>query len=489
MVVAGALWTLGFRLIERSLSLVSTLILARLLTPEYFGLVAMSTAVVTMVELFTTLGFEQALIRDQQATRAQYDTAWTLNAALGLCAGLAIAGLANPIAAFFGESRLPPLLYILAFVPLLDGLTNVGIVDFRKHLKFHLDFRIQVIKKLAGVIATVALALVWRSAWALVLGTVIGRIVGLAMSYVMHPYRPGFSLSGGRGLLKFSLWVFLNNLLQFLRLQSANLVIGRVAGAQPLGMYTLAYDISNLPTTQIVTPLNRAVMPGFAKLANDRTRVQNAFLKVLAIVAVAAIPVGVGIACLAHLVVPLLLGQQWLGAVPAVRWLALFGVTMALQMNVQSLYNGIGKPHINALVNVGLVAVLVPMLVVMTRQSGIVGAAQAYVVTGMLVLPVNYVIATRTIQMPLWRVMREIWRPVLGSAAMALALAWFPPAAGPAGSSVSLLWSFAASVAFGATVYVLAVLCGWWLVGRPDGAEQYCIEGAAKLLRKARRPH
>lgn len=486
MVAAGALWTLGFRLVERSLGLVSTLILARLLTPEYFGLVAMATAVVTMVELFTTLGFEQALIRDQEATRAQYDTAWTLNVALGLGAGLVIAGLAHPIAAFFDEPRLPPLLYLLALVPLLDGLANIAVVDFRKNLQFHLDFKVQVIKKLAGAIATVALALAWRSAWALVLGTVIGRVVGLAMTYVMHPYRPRFSLSGGNGLLKYSLWIFVNNLLQFLRLQSANFVIGRVAGARPLGMYTLAYDISNLPTTQIVTPLNRAVMPGFAKLANDRPRIQNAFLKVLAVVALAAIPAGVGIACLAHLVVPLLLGQQWLGAIPAVRWLALFGITMALQMNVQSLYNGIGKPHINALVNVALVIVLVPMLVLMARQSGIVGAAQAYVITGMVVLPVNYLIATRTIEMPVWRVLREIWRPSLGSAAMALALTTVSVGGAPAGAGLSLLWTFLASVVLGVAVYVLVVLVSWRLAGRPDGAEQYCLEIASKMLAKAR---
>jgi lipopolysaccharide exporter len=480
LVAAGAFWTLGFKFVERLLGLVSTIILARLLSPEHFGLVAMAMTFVTMIELFTTLGFEQALIRDQQATRAEYDTAWTLNIALGLAAGLSILALAQVSAVFFQEPRLPPYLYLLATVPLLDGLQNTGVVDFRKHLQFAKDFNIQVVKKLVAVIVTVVLALMWRNAWALVIGIVAGRAVGLIMSYVMHPFRPRLSLSGGRGLLRYSLWIFINNLLNFLRTQGANFVVGRIAGGRPLGLYNAAYELSNLPTSQLVMPLNRAVMPGFAKLAHDPSRIQRGFLKVLAVVAIAAIPAGVGMSCLAHLVVPLVLGQQWLDAIPAMRWLAIFGITLALQMNVQSLYNAIGRPHVTAYVTAGLVTILLPTLVFMVQRNGIVGAAQAYVVTGLLVLPANYALAVRVIQMRAVDVLRELWRPFVASLVMVAALRWFPPAAVDPGGGV-LLWRFATSAAFGAGVYAAVVWLTWRVSGSPEGGESFVLERWAAL--------
>lgn len=476
LVAAGAFWTLGFKFVERFLGLVSTIILARLLSPEHFGLVAMATTFVTMIELFTTLGFEQTLIRDQEATRAEYDTAWTLNVALGLAGGLAIMALAQTSAVFFQEPRLPPFLFLLATVPLLDGLQNIGVVDFRKHLQFAKDFKIQVVRKLVAVIVTVALALVWRNAWALVIGIVAGRVVGLVMSYVMHPFRPRLSLSGGRDLLRYSLWIFINNLLNFLRTQGANFVVGRIAGSRPLGLYTAAYELSNLPTSQLVMPLNRAVMPGFAKLAHDPPRMQRGFLKVLAVIAVAAIPAGVGISCLAHLIVPLMLGQQWLDAIPATRWLAIFGVTLALQMNVQSLYNAIGRPQVTAYVTAGLVVILLPTLVFMVHRNGILGAAQAYVITGLLVLPANYALAIRVVGIRAADVLRELWRPLVASLVMVAALRWFPPAGPVGGGGLHLLWKFIVSAAFGAGVYAAVVWLAWRAADSPEGGESFVLE-------------
>ena len=487
LVTTGAFWTLGFKFSERFLGLVSTIILARLLSPEHFGLVAMAMTFVTMIELFTTLGFEQALIRDQEATRAEYDTAWTLNVALGLIGGLAIVALAQVTAAFFREPGLPPYLFLLAVVPLLDGLQNIGIVDFRKHLQFAKDFNIQVVRKLVAVIVTVVLALVWRDAWALVIGIVVGRVVGLVMSYAMHPFRPRMSLSGGRELLRYSLWVFINNLLNFLRTQGANFVVGRFAGGRSLGLYNAAYEVSNLPTSALVMPLNRAVMPGFAKLAHDPARIQRGFLKVLAVIAIAAIPAGVGISCLAHLIVPLMLGQQWLEAIPATRWLAIFGVTLALQMNVQSLYNAIGRPQVTAYVTAGLVAILLPALVFMVQRNGIVGAAQAYVITGLLVLPANYALAIRVVGIRAVQVLGELWRPLLASLVMVATLRWFPPAGPAGGGGLHLLWSFVASAACGAGVYAFVIWLVWRASGSPEGGESFVLERWTALRNRWRK--
>jgi hypothetical protein len=147
---------------------------------------------------------------------------------------------------------------------------------------------------------------------------------------------------------------------------------------------------------------------------------------------------------------------------------------------VQSLYNAIGRPHVTAYVTAGLVTILLPTLVFMVQRNGIVGAAQAYVVTGLLVLPANYALAVRVIQMRAVDVLRELWRPFVASLVMVAALRWFPPAAVDPGGGV-LLWRFATSAAFGAGVYAAVVWLTWRVSGSPEGGESFVLERWAAL--------
>ncbi len=204
--MSGSVWMIAMRWSMRLLGLVSTAILARLLTPEDFGLVAMAAIAVGLVEVFSQIGVELALIRHPNPQRRHYDTAWTFNLLTGLILGGLMVLVAPLAAAFFEEPRVEPVLWVLAAAPLVRGAVNIGIVDFRRDLRFAKDFQYNFITRIAGFVTTVTLALVFRNYWALVIGTMAHGVYGLIVSFFIHPYRRlGDSVDLGNGLARIPL--------------------------------------------------------------------------------------------------------------------------------------------------------------------------------------------------------------------------------------------------------------------------------------------
>ena len=137
----GATWMVMLRLAVRSIGLINTFILARLLLPEDFGLIALAMVTITLLDTLSEFGFETALIRDQKTTRAHYDTAWTVAVIKGILVATLLFVAAEPIAGFFDEPRLVWVIRALCVIPLLEGFKNIGVVNFTKNLNFRKEFQ------------------------------------------------------------------------------------------------------------------------------------------------------------------------------------------------------------------------------------------------------------------------------------------------------------------------------------------------------------
>ena len=193
----GAVWMVTFKTLERSLGLISMLVLARVLTPADFGLVAMATSLIALLELFSAFGLDTALIQHANAQRVHYDTAWTLNVLAGCTIALVMLALAWPASQFYREPRLTAVIAALSFGAAVQGCENVGVVAFRKEMRFDREFRFLLTKKILAFCTTVPLALWLHNYWALVAGTIMGRVGGVTLSYILHPFRPRLSLAAG----------------------------------------------------------------------------------------------------------------------------------------------------------------------------------------------------------------------------------------------------------------------------------------------------
>ncbi|MEY3201150.1 MAG: hypothetical protein RIR70_700, partial [Pseudomonadota bacterium] len=324
--IRGSLWMVGARWAARLIGLLSTVVLARLLVPADFGLVAMAWLVVGLFETCTSFGLDYALIRTTAATREHLDTAWTLRFMQSLLITLLVVLVAPVAAWYFNEPRVAPLLYTLAGVTLINGVGSVGPVLFRKELSFAREFWFGFVSKCVTTAATLGFAFAFRSYWALMAGPLIGAVFGFFLGYRMHPFRPRFCLAKAREMWGFSQWMLLVNVGNFAQERADQMLLGRLSSAREMGLYNVANEVASLPTSEVLFPMSRVLFPGFAKLTPTPDRLRAAYLSVLGFLTALALPAGVGLALVAEDFVLLLLGAQWQEAVPFLQVLALCGM-------------------------------------------------------------------------------------------------------------------------------------------------------------------
>ena len=182
----GAGWMVAMRWVHRLIGLASIAFLARLLLPEDFGIVGYAMLVIALLELLSGMSIDDALIRERDADAGYYSAAWTMNVLRGVVLAVLLLALARPAAEFFHEDALEAVVFAIAALPLLHGLENVGTVEFRKQLRFDLEFRFVLLPRIVATILTIALAFALRSYWALVAGSILGTSLKVAASYRLH---------------------------------------------------------------------------------------------------------------------------------------------------------------------------------------------------------------------------------------------------------------------------------------------------------------
>jgi len=476
-VARSAGWTLAMRMSARIIGLASTLILARLLVPADFGLIAMGTSILAALDAATAVGLEWAIIQKQTQDRAHLDSAWTLNILIGGLKALLLLALVPFATAVYHEPRVATVMAVLAGTALVGGFRNIGVVLHEQALRFRRIFFTALAAKLASFAVTVVLAFRWQSYWALLAGMATRTLVDLALSYALFSYRPRLSLSHAREFFHFSKWVACNSVLLFIQQRGTDFILGNRAGPAALGAYNIAYEISSLPTTELTHPLMRAVYPGYSRLQQDRKRLAEGFLTVFQVIAVVSLPAAAGLACLADLFVLVLLGDKWLSVIPLMAPLALFGAIRSLQATFGTTFLALGQQHLSAKLMALYIVLAFPvfawLLTAYDLTTAAWGLTAVYLATGTF----NITLLRARLQLPAMRILAALVRPVAASLAMMAALyalrttSYGHPEA--LGSQLALL---GALVAVGAIVYTLALLLLWNLSGREEGAE-------ARLLR------
>ena len=479
----GAKWMVLLRIVDRVFGVASTLVLARLLLPTDFGVVAMATSFNALIELVTAFGFDVVLIQKEKPQRRDYDTAWTLSIALYACCAGLMALLAFPAAAFYREPRLITAMPAIAVVWLLKGFENSGIVDFRRQMNFSREFVYNTLLRLCGVLVTITGAIVMRSYWALIAGMITGRAVGLVLSYVMVPYRPRLDLSGTRELLTFSRWLLINNATLVGVVRLPHFLIGRLLGSQALGLFTVSYDIATLPATELSSPVNRAALPGYSRMREDRLRFKETFLDVGAIVIALALPASAGLVVLAEPLVRVLLGEKWLAAVPIIKILAMSAVLVAATGNNGVGHLALGYPRAVTFQSMLRLIVLLILGLSLAPLFGVVGVTIAELCGAAVCLLASFPVVLRELKISFWEYLLRIWRPIVATAVMAMAVLAVQPFCPHGAGLMPALWTILISVPVGLVVYSLLLIAMWWLSGKPEGTEKLLVNQVAGFLR------
>lgn len=487
----GAGWVVAWRVLNRVLGIGSILVLVRLLEPADFALVALGTGLAVSIDTCLAIGVEEQIIRARDPQPSMYHTAFTLNLIRGLFHATLIAAAAAPAAAFFGDERLENIMFALAASAAINGLSNIGAADFQRHLQFEKEFLLQALPRFTAICAASLFAFLTHSHWALVIGIMTFRLGKVAMSYTMHPFRPRLSLVGWRDLAGVSVWSWAIGVASVLRDRADGFLIGRMLGMTPLGFYAVAYEVSSLTTSDLVDPICRACMPGFATAlrGGDDEGLRGAYLRIVALVALLTIPMGIGVSLIAAPLIALAFGPTWADAAPVAMILAaactttLFGNVSGALLNAKAMLRTLFSVTAGAaLLRVALLVVLVPLF-------GLVGAALAVGAALIAEQLVLVALALRLTGVRPGTVLARIGRPAVATAAMALTLwggglGW---AGAPAGA-MSAFWDLLAAVALGATVFVVAIAAMWRLAGSPVGAETDLLTLVSRVVGRLRMP-
>lgn len=465
-IITGAAWMMAIKWSSRLMGLVSTMVLARLLTPADFGLVAIAMGLIGIIDAFFDFGFDLALIKNKKATREDYDVVWSLRLVNMLAFGLIVALISPLVAQYANAPEVTLVCLVLALSIALRGCGNVGTIDFQKEMDFVRVFKFSFFPRIISVITTIVLAVIFRSYWAIILGALIKTLYTITFSYSMSPFRPRLRFRGASHIWSFSRWILLGNMSRQLFNAMDRFLLAGLIGKSQLGLYNVAGNLASIVTIELMTPVGSALMPGFAKLQFEPERLRSAFLQSLTVLIALTVPASVGVWLVAPELVRVLLGHQWEGAMGFVALFGFFYMFFSLSETLSSFMAMVGLINRSAVISlIRTIAFLAGFYFVFHLQ-GLEGVIYLKILLGGIEFMLLFEISRRFVRLPALTLLQTIWRPVAAAVAMALAVTHLPLQ----GISSPLLLLLTKSVA-GALAYIVVSLLLWLAARKPHGLE------------------
>jgi lipopolysaccharide exporter len=349
--ITGGYISVSARLFVNILGIISTIILARILSPEDYGVVGMVVAVGYLLDLFADIGIGSYLISKTKITNSDLDKTWTANFFIFIFLGIIFVLISEPLAKFYNNPEVLPIFYIYSLNFLIRSFYNVTVNLKDKELDFVPYFKLQVFPKITSILTTIPLAMIFESYWALVTGMLLYQLTRTIMSYVIRPYKPNIKITGLENLFRFSIWIFLNNILRYINGKSIEIIIGKIGGSAQLGLFNMANDISNMPFDSIINPLNRSLFSGFSRIKQNMTLLTDMILKSFEIILLISLPMSIGLFIITPVLVPIMLGEKWLEIIEPLQILALAQFFKSVNLNITQIFIAQSKPKIPVIIN------------------------------------------------------------------------------------------------------------------------------------------
>jgi O-antigen/teichoic acid export membrane protein len=422
-VARGLAWTLVDTWGRQLITFAVFLVLARLLVPDDFGLVALAVVFVNLVQLVVDQGMGDALIQRREVTRSHIDTAFWVAIAMGVVLTVAGLVLADPIALVLDAPGLAAILRVLSLTFVLSAVSSIQIALLRRELAFRSLAMRSIVAALGGGAVGIGMALAGFGAWALVGQLAAAAALSVVTLWSVSPWRPGLKVSREqfRELFGFGINVVGSDLLNYLSRNTDTLLIGAVLGTTPLGFYAVGYRILDVSQTVLVQVARKVTFPAFSKLQHDPERMVRAYFRVTRAAAVVILPGYVALALVATELTIFLFGSRWAPSGPVAGILFLIGPILSVQAFNNALLNAAGRPDVvlrfrflTTVVNVIGFAIAV--------WFGILAVAAAFVIRGYLLMPVFLVWMQRYAGVPVGAYLRQLWRTAAATLAMAAAI-------------------------------------------------------------------
>ncbi len=420
----GALWVIATTIFGRGLGLIASIILARLLAPDDFGLMAIALAIIVFSHGTTQTGFESALIQKQDKPEDFLNTAWTFEFTRALILFFIIFFSAPLLASFFKEPRAVDVLRVISLSLVFQGLRNIGVVYFRKNLDFRKQFVLELTPIIVNICVIVPLAFYLRNVWALVWGSIATSITSCFVSYVMHPYRPrfDFNIKKAGNLFKFGKWILGASIIVMVRQQGMTMFVGKFLGIPMLGFYNRAGVFSASLFQQISEIVWKVGYPAYSQLQNDSERFKQAYLKTLKLLTFIGIPMAGGLFVLSGDFVHLFLTDKWLPIVPLIQILCLQAILNFINTPSSIVFQACGKPSIGTKISTLGLIILVIIVYPLSVRWGTSGAVAALLLGTLIPSPLVWYMTLKIMRCTFLEFLKPIALPLISTGIMSFAI-------------------------------------------------------------------
>jgi O-antigen/teichoic acid export membrane protein len=416
----GMVWAYGSFVGGRSLSLIATAILARVLVPEDFGLVALALTLMALLEGMADLGLSQALvIQDDEVVEKRAETVFASSVALGFIASLVIAAAGPLAASFFDEPELTPIAIVLGSNFLLRSFGSTHYAIAQRGL----DFRTRTVAEFGEVfvrgLTGIVLALAGLGAWSLVLGYLAGTLALVVILWALVPWRPKLQPDLGdlRRMIRFGTTISGVSVVASMISNVDYLFIGRVLGAASLGLYTLGFRLPELLIINLSAVASEVLFPAFSAI--ERTSLDRAFLISLRYTLLVSTPVALAIAVLAEPIVIGLFGDQWVDSIAPMQVLTIYAFAVTVGIPAGTAYKATGRAGV--LLNLGIARLaLVALALILFTDLGITAVAASQAAVAGAASVVGIALASRLLEVRLSGIFTAVWPAVCGAVLMAV---------------------------------------------------------------------
>jgi len=388
--IKGVSWTSGGRFITRSLAFLKILILARVLTPSQFGIFGIASLLLSFLETLTETGINVVLIQSKDALSDYINSAWVVSIIRGVIVAALLALSAPLIASFFHIEGATQLLLFTSLVPLVRGFINPAEVKFQKELRFQLQFWFTSALYIVDAVSAITIALITHSVYALIWGLLLSAIFEVIISFLLIRPLPKFSIEKKyfKDIFHRGIWITGYTVFNYIAENADNAVVGRVLGAEALGLYQMAYKVAILPITEVSDVVSSVVFPVYTKISGESKRLKKAFFKTVSTVALGSIVLGAVIFFFPTQLIMLFLGSKWLSIAPVLQVLIIYGVLRTIAGPASALFLSLGKQkYVTAMVFTRFFALAIAIYPLVLAK-GLIGAAYAQVIAVAVEAPV-----------------------------------------------------------------------------------------------------
>jgi Membrane protein involved in the export of O-antigen and teichoic acid len=418
--VKGVVWSAITSWGRQVIAFIVFSLLARLLGPETFGLVAMASVFLAFIQIFVDQGFSEALVQRHELEPKHLDTAFWTNLGIGLLITGFCISTAGLIANLFSQPQLTPIIRWLSLSFLISALSKVQEAILRRNLAFKPLAIRSLVAVVAGGLCGVIMAFMGFGVWSLVGQQLTNGLVQILVLWWASDWRPGLnvSLRHFRELFSFGINVVVMNILEYVNIRADDFLIGYFLGPVALGYYSIAYRLMMIVLDLLTNTMNQVAIPLFSRLQKEPERMREAFYRVTELASLVSFPIYLAMAALAPELVRILFGTKWLPSIPVIQVLSLIGVLHSVFYFNGTVIIAMGKPSWKLMINlIYSIANFAAFIAVV--HWGIVAVAAAYVIRGYLIAPpIELWSVWRLIDTNLSTYLRQYIGPLIGSLAM-----------------------------------------------------------------------